>query len=855
MNSQQNKFKPSVIEILIILAISLLGMFFIWFMHRTVKEQNHRNSIQIGNSIVAALPAQNIAQLAAAPDDTVKPAYIQLKNTLQKIVQENKNVRFAYLYTQQNGKFYFLVDSEPSDSPDYSPPGQEFTEVAEADKKPFTDGNSLVTKPLTDRWGTWVSVLVPVKDNETGKIIAVFGMDINARSWNQTILLEVAESSILVIALIMLSLITMRSFAKNKYLKKEVIERGNTEKALAESEARYRLLYENASIGIYQTTPEGKVLLSNMALLKIMGYKSFDELKERDIEKGDFDPTYSRAEFKQIMETKGEIHGLESVWKRQDGRTVYIRENAKAVRDSEGKMLYYDGTIEDISDRKLAEKALQYSEERFRQIAEQSREMVWEVDKNGLFLYVSPLSLIVLGYMPDELVGIKHFFDLHPEETREDYKKATLDAFKQKVNIHDYINQVIKKSGESIWVTTNGTPILDEKGELIGYRGSESDITERIQRENLLKKLTLAVEQSPVSIIITNIEGAIEYGNPKACETTGYSFEELSGQNPRILKSGYQPSSSYKELWETIVSGKVWHGEFLNKRKNGDLYWESATISPIFDDEGNIINFLAVKEDITNLKELISELHEAKDRAESSDLLKSAFIKNISHEIRTPLNGIVGMSEQILEPSISQQNKEMLLTLIKESSNRLINTVNNYLDISMIVSGNMEVQVQPFNLNKLLIDIKNEIQQECLSKNLNLLLHVPAGSGELHLNSDADLIAKILNHLLDNAIKFTETGSVTFGYTIKDGAIELFVNDTGAGINNSFLPHISEAFSQADVSDTRAHEGSGLGLAIAYRLVQILEGEIRFVSEKEKGTSFFITFPYDAPVNTNNLQG
>lgn len=845
MKSDHNQFRPSFVEKAIIIIISLFGLAFIWFMYSLVKDQNYKSALHSGKIIVAALPTERLSELDGTPADTSKPAYQELKRALQEIAEENTNARFLYFYIQRGEKYYFLLDSEPSGSPDYSPPGQEFTEISEADKKPFLNGRSTITPPLTDRWGRWVSILIPVKDKVSGKTIAVFGMDINARSWSQAILVSVAESSFLVILIILLSLLSMRSYAKNRYLKKQISERKNAEKALEESESRYRLLYENASIGIYQTTPEGRVLLSNKALLRILGYKSFDELKERNIDKGEFDPTYSRAEFKRIIEAEGEIHGLESVWTRQDGKKVYISENAKAIRDSQGRVLYYDGTIEDISDRKLAEKALQYSEERFRQIAEQSREVVWEVDKNGMFTYVSPLAVSVLNYSPDDLVGKKYFYDLHPEEEREDFRKVAMNVFQNKESFQDYISQICKGNGERIWVITNGVPVVDENGELTGYRGADSDITERIQRENLLKKLKLAVEQSPVSIIITNVEGEIEYGNPKACETTGYSLEELSGQNPRILKSGYKPSSAYNELWETIISGKIWHGEFLNKRKNGELYWESAAISPIFDNEGNIINFLAIKEDITNIKKLISELQEARDKAESSDLLKSAFIKNISHEIRTPLNGIVGMTEQILKPALLQENKEMLLDLIKESSHRLINTVNNYLDISMIVSGNMEVNLQLCNLNKIFIGIKNEIQPACLSKSLILNLFLPKGNDELYINSDAGLIQKILALLLDNAIKFTDEGSVSFGFEKKDYGVELFVKDTGTGINKSFIPHIAETFSQADVSDTRAYDGSGLGLAIAYRLAQLLGGEIRVESEKDKGSTFFITLPFN----------
>lgn len=842
MTSNRSRLVPSFAEATIILAVLLLGLLFTWYVYNNVKNQNQRNALQIGKSVVAAIPENQIALLTASPKDTLSQAYLELKASFQDIIKENNNARFAYLYIERNGKYYFLLDSEPSGSPDYSPPGQEFTEVSETDKKPFSDNKSLVTKPLTDRWGTWVSILVPVKDNATGKIIAVFGMDISAKAWRRAELITIAESLILVIALILLGLLSLRYIAKNKHLEKEISERTSAEKALSESEHRYRLLYENASIGIYQTTPDGKILLSNLALLKILGYNSFEELKERNIDEGEFDPNYSREEFKNAMEKEGEIHGLESIWKRQDGELIYIRENAKAIRDENGKIQYYDGTIEDITDRKQAEKALQYSEERFRQIAEQSRDVVWEIDTNGMFTYINTLSNSVLGYSPEELIGKKYFYDLHPEESREDYRKASFGTFQRKENLHEFIHETITGSGKRIWTTTNGAPILDENGILKGYRGADNDITERIERESLLRKLTLAVEQSPVSIVITSIDGAIEYGNPKACETTGYTLEELAGQNPRILKSGFKPSSSYNELWQTIISGKIWHGEFLNRRKNGDLYWEAATISPIFDNEGNIINFLAVKEDITNIKKLISELQEAKDKAESGDLLKTAFIKSISHEIRTPLNGIVGMSEQILNTSLSLQTKEQLLVLIKESSARLINTVNSYLDISMIVSGNVVVQNKPFDLNQLLSTINHEIQPACLSKSLALQLLIPAEPENFSVNTDADILTKILTHLLNNAIKFTNSGNIDFGYEIRNDVIEFFVKDTGIGIDKGYLPFIFEAFTQADVSDSREYEGSGLGLSIAYRLVHLLSGEIRVESEKNNGASFFITF-------------
>jgi PAS domain S-box-containing protein len=843
MERKQNSNKPSLAETILFLAAFAFGLGFVWIKHTNVVQRNHRNALEVAQSVVASLPKEKLYSLEAVLTDTSKQEYKELKASFWDIIKQNPNARFAYLYLNRNGKCYFLLDSEPSTSADCSPPGQYFSEAADAIKQPFYDGKSLVTPPTKDRWGKWISVLVPIRDKNNDKIFAVFGMDINAKSWNRFIFLEVAESSVLVVVLILLGMAAMRFRTKNRRLQNEVKDRLETQKALTESEERYRLIYENASIGIYRTTPDGQILLSNNALLKILGYKSFDELKERNIDKDEFDPDYSRAEFKKTMEEKGEIFGLEDVWKRQDGRLVYIRENAKAVRDNQGNILFYDGTIEDITESKLAEKALRYSEERFQQIAEQSREVVWEVDKDGLYTYISPLSISVLGYAPDELVGKKYFYDLHPEKSRSEFKTKVLEGYSMKKDFRDYISLMVKGTGETIWAINNGVPILDENGELIGYRGAGSDITERIEKERLLKKLTLAVEQSPVSIFITNVDGKIEYVNPQACKTSGYTFEELSDKTPSMLKSGFIQETVYQKLWETINSGKIWHGEFLNKRKNGELYWEAATISPIFDNNGAIINYLAVKEDITNIKKMVSELKEAKNRAESGDKMKSAFIKSISHEIRTPLYGIVGISEEIIKPDFSQEDKEQMLGFIKESSSRLMHTVISYLDISMIVSGNMEVQIQDFDLVKLLVGIKDEIQTVCLNKSLDLQLHIYDNQKHFNFSSDSELLKKIITHLLDNAVKFTDSGLISFGYELINNEIVFFVKDTGIGIDNKFLPDIYEAFTQADDSDTRAYDGSGLGLAIAYRLVQLLSGTIKVESKTGMGTTFYLRFP------------
>ena len=208
-------------------------------------------------------------------------------------------------------------------------------------------------------------------------------------------------------------------------------------------------------------------------------------------------------------------------------------------------------------------------------------------------------------------------------------------------------------------------------------------LSEQILADSERRKLSQAVEQSSVSVIITDITGNIEYVNPKVSEISGYSKNELLGKNPRIFKSGTSPDTYYASLWREILAGNQWKGEILNKKKNGEYFWELMSISPIFGPDGSITHFVSIKEDITRQKTLIEELLAAKEKAEASDKLKMAFIQNISHEIRTPLNGILGISEFILQPDITEDDRKAYLAILNTSSERLISTVTNYLDISL----------------------------------------------------------------------------------------------------------------------------------------------------------------------------
>ena len=377
---------------------------------------------------------------------------------------------------------------------------------------------------------------------------------------------------------------------------------------------------------------------------------------------------------------------------------------------------------------------------------------------------------------------------------------------------------------------------------------------ERKRAEESEMKLSKALIQSPVSILITDTDGNIEYVNPKICEITGYSIDELLGQNPKIFQSGLTTIETYQKLWSTITSGGEWRGELRNKKKNGDLFWESVSITPIFDSSGKKINFLAVKEDITERKKNIAELEIAKTRAEAGDRLKSAFLENISHEIRTPLNGILGFAPMVLDPKITEEEKYEYLDIMNASGKRLIQTVTDYMDISLLVSGNMKSRPLQFKIGKLFNDIESAFLMRCRSKNLSLELQITEKQRDLTVTTDYELFRKVLFHLIDNAVKFTETGRIQIGCHYLDGRLNFTVRDTGIGIKAEALPNIFDKFYQEDTKLTRRHEGSGLGLTIVNDIIKLLHGEIVVESEKLKGSCFTLSFTHVYPIPEKELE-
>ncbi len=370
------------------------------------------------------------------------------------------------------------------------------------------------------------------------------------------------------------------------------------------------------------------------------------------------------------------------------------------------------------------------------------------------------------------------------------------------------------------------------------------NITDRKLLENELKKLRVAVEQAPAIVVITDPKGDIEYVNPMFTTSTGYTAEEAIGQNPRILKSGLMPDSVYLDMWQTILSGRIWDGELHNKKKNGELYWDQAVISAIRNEEGVITNFVAVKLEITEQKKLLNDLIKAREKAEENDRLKSAFLANISHEIRTPMNGILGFSQLLKEPHLTGEEQTEYIDLIYRSGERMLNLINDLIDISRIESGETMVQITETPVNVLLRDLDAFFKPQADSKKLSLQVVTALPDNESIIVTDAAKLNQILTNLVQNALKFTLKGGIDVGYTRQSDMLEFYVSDSGIGIPQDMQLMIFDRFRQVNNTLTRTQQGSGLGLSISKSYVAMLGGTIKVESVEGKGSKFSFTLPY-----------
>jgi PAS domain S-box-containing protein len=520
--------------------------------------------------------------------------------------------------------------------------------------------------------------------------------------------------------------------------------------------------------------------------------------------------------------------------------------------------------------RQHAEDALREGEAKYRSLFEAIPSPFYYKDCDGRYLGCNIAFERYLGLCKNEIVG-RTVYDLSPKELADGYvaaDKALLDH----PGTHVYEDKVRWADGSLRDVMFHKATFTRADGGVGGIAGLMLDISERKAAEDQLRKLSLAVEQSPESVMITDIHVKIEYVNAAFVRNTGYSREEVLGQNPRVLHSGKTPRETYDSLWEALTHEQPWKGVFYNRRKDGSDYVEFASITPIRQPAGRVTHYLAVKEDITekklmgeeldrhrhHLEDLVAsrtvQLAEAMERAEAANRAKSVFLANMSHELRTPLNAILGFSSMMRrEPQLSKSQRENL-DIINRSGAHLLTLINDVLEIAKIEAGRLQLEIVPFDLGSMVREVADMMQLRAQEKGLQLLLD-QSSAVPRYIRGDAARLRQILVNLVSNAVKFTKQGGVTIRLGVKQNERQhllIEVEDSGPGISPNDQKRLFKPFVQ--LTENSAQEGTGLGLTITRQFVQLMGGTISVDSTLGRGSLFQVELPLERVGTADILQ-
>jgi len=536
------------------------------------------------------------------------------------------------------------------------------------------------------------------------------------------------------------------------------------QKALTESETKYRLLAENPGDGIFSPDFDLNFTYVSPAVFKLRGF-TVDEVLQQNI----FDTLTpdSMKKVQLLLDTvlpeilagnqPSEPIITELQTYRKDNSLVWVEVTATLLYRFDRNPAGILGVTRDISKRKAAQEELR----KLSRAVIQSPVSITITDVNGNIEYVNPQFTKITGYTSEEVLG-KTPRLLKSGTQPDSYYKNLWDTILSGNEWRDEF-QDLRKNGELFWVNTNISPLFNNDGKITHFVAVNEDIKERKKNGDKLKLYTKAIEQSPVSLNITDSNGDIIYVNSGFTALSGYTSAEVIGRNPRFLKSGVHTNDFYRGLWDTLKAGKNWSGELCNKNKEGNLYWVQATISPVVDLKGKITHFIAIKENITEKKKFVEDLKIAKEKAEESDRLKSAFLANMSHEIRTPMNGILGFTELLLEPDLNSEQKEQFIEIVHKSGQRMLNTVTDIIEISKIEAGMVNTSFKVTDINSKLEELVTFFKQEASQKGLKLSLKKVLPLQDKNLLTDANMLNSILTNLIKNAIKYTNAGFIEVG--------------------------------------------------------------------------------------------
>ena len=692
------------------------------------------------------------------------------------------------------------------------------------------------------------------------------------------------------------------SFALEKM--SQVIHKKKAEDALQKKTAHLRALIDAQSDLIWMKDAEGVYLSCNPTFERFFGAKESEIIGKTDydfVDKGLAD--FFREKDKNAMAAGGPSINEEEIFFADDGHKALLETIKVPMYDVNNNIIGVLGVGRDITERKQHERYIALQASRAEALLELplAAETLDEKGfmQRGLVLAedITGSSISFLHFINDDEKSIELI--TWSRKTLSDYCTAMhethypvneagiwADALRQRkpVVFNDYgaiPNKHGLPEGHSVLTRLISLPVIENGNVvmLLGVGNKDCDYTDldvetvqllaneiwrtvqRQRSEMQLKKLAQAVEQSPESVVITNVNAEIEYVNDAFLNNTGYEKSEVLGENPRMLQSGKTHSSEYEAMWEALNDNKPWKGEFYNKRKDGSEYIEFVHIAPIIQSNGETSHYIAIKEDITekknlgleldkyrhDLEALVAErtqaLEDARNDAQVASRAKSTFLANMSHEIRTPMNAIIGLTHLLQRSNLTDDQSRKLMK-VDGAANHLLSVINDILDLSKIEAGKLTLFSATFKSESVLERVESLLKEQAIEKGITL--DVEKGDLPEWLLGDQIRLQQALLNYVGNAIKFTDEGGVVVRANVQeingdDIVVRFEVEDTGIGIASDKFSILFNAFEQGDDSRTRRYEGTGLGLAITSRLAKIMGGDVGATSTLGKGSTFWFT--------------
>lgn len=624
----------------------------------------------------------------------------------------------------------------------------------------------------------------------------------------------------------------------------DITEKILLEKQLIESEKKWRTIFETANEGICIADFNANFTVVNKKFCEMTGYDKDEIIGKNFSEFFLFEKDKEKQKLREKEREQG-IAGLYEIkLKKKDGSVIWTRVSATGIYDDNGKYIGSFAFFSDITEEKKLQEELKKSEEQFRLIWENSQDGMRLTDEDGKVILVNSAFCKIVGLTSEKIEG-KLLSEIYSPERKDETLRKHKERFRTgKIKAHTE-TLVTLYDGRKVWfeVSNSFVNIGGKKLLLAIFR----DVTERKRlSEELAKSEKLfrnVWENSKDAMVIADQFGNIKMVNEALCKLVDLPEEDLIGSPiSKVFHSQIQEQLFQTHLQKFFSNdmGLKFEGEAI--LHNGKKIWIDAKFSVLKTDQGNL--YFAIIRDITERKKLIDDLIRAKEEAEEANRLKSGFISLMSHEIRTPLNVILGFNNVIRELFDTGKDEEIskYFEAVEKAGKRLLNTINQILDISRIEAGEFDLKLKDIDINQKIREIINQL--DVLAKNREIKFEISLDNSIPQLKLNEYCIDGILFNLINNAIKFSSPGLIIEIYSEKlNDKVSLRIRDYGIGMSEEYQKHLFQPFSQEEVGYARPYEGTGLGLALTKKFVELMGGEIKVWSKKGEGTEFEVILP------------